>query len=56
MFCVRENYAARRSIKQAYESLLSAIYMLGAPTIAMTFSRGGRNKYYYAYQSYAAKT
>ncbi|MAW53399.1 MAG: hypothetical protein CME01_11285 [Geminicoccus sp.] len=54
VFCARENYAARRSIKQAYDSLLSAVYARGHPTIAMTFSRGGRNKYYYAYRSYAS--
>jgi Mrp family chromosome partitioning ATPase len=53
VYCVRENYAARGVIDQSFEKMRSAVGDQSALTIAFTMSTSGKNRYYYAYKSYA---
>lgn len=53
VYCVRENYAARGVIDQSFEKTRSAVGDQSALTIAFTMSTSGKDRYYYAYKSYA---
>lgn len=53
VYCVRENYAARGVIDQSFEKMRSSAGDQSALTIAFTMSTSGKNRYYYAYKSYA---
>lgn len=56
VYCVRENYASRAVIDQSFEKMKSAVGDRNALTIALTLSTSGKNRYYYAYKSYAEST
>ena len=53
VYCVRENYAARGVTDQSFEKMRSAVGDQSALTIAFTMTTSGKNRYYYAYKSYA---
>ena len=53
VYCVRENYAARGVIDQSFEKTRSAVGDQSALTIAFTMTTSGKDRYYYAYKSYA---